>query len=258
MTKPQPWQASMEGLPNVTNRLLEHWQGLYQNRGKNVCRKIVFNIKSHDQGWGGERGTKKTYNNSWTWLDVGFENIRAYEESMQSHHLSYDSRLTDAETLPVQAVSEPDNANTETTFDPLRFRKFSTNSTHSNMINSLRTILPATVPTPAKSDMHIPNPTIPFAFHHPLLPSSLCLQKNLVSERTVQSNTITWRCTDNIHPESQEGDELEAKGRGRKTLDGEFVRGLQAGDCVTVWAKARFPGWSCWVESVGVEVFWAV
>lgn len=106
--------------------------------------------------------------------------------------------------------------------------------------------------------MHISNPSVPFSFHHPLLPSSLCLQKNRVSEKSTQTNIITWRCTDDIHPESQEGDELEEKGRGRKTLDGEFVRGLQPGDCVTVWAKARFPGWSCVVESIGVEVYWAV
>jgi len=65
----------------VTNKLLEYWQSRYPFRGKQACRKVVFNIKSHDQGWGGEHGTKHTYKNAWSWLDVGIETLRTHEES---------------------------------------------------------------------------------------------------------------------------------------------------------------------------------
>ena len=37
------------------------------------CRRIVFTIRSHDQGWGGDPGDAGTYNGSWTWFEVGLE-----------------------------------------------------------------------------------------------------------------------------------------------------------------------------------------
>jgi hypothetical protein len=37
------------------------------------CRKIVFTIRSRDQGWGGSRGDHYTYHGSWTWFEAGLE-----------------------------------------------------------------------------------------------------------------------------------------------------------------------------------------
>jgi hypothetical protein len=37
------------------------------------CRRIVFTIRSRDQGWGGEPDTQGTYNSSWTWFEAGLE-----------------------------------------------------------------------------------------------------------------------------------------------------------------------------------------
>lgn len=51
---------------------------------------------------------------------------------------------------------------------------------------------------------------------------------------------------------------LERDGRGRRTGDGEFVRSLQLGDVVTVWAKARFPAWANNVNKITVDVYFAV
>lgn len=39
----------------------------------NPVRKIVFRIKSRDQGWGGEVDKKGTYKGSWTWFEAGLE-----------------------------------------------------------------------------------------------------------------------------------------------------------------------------------------
>ena len=79
---------------------------------------------------------------------------------------------------------------------------------------------------------------------------------------------MVWSYTDDIiYPPSEESDEpvdirvvseLEECGRGKSTGDGEFVRNLKLGDIVTVWAKARFPGWTNHVERVKVDVYWAV
>lgn len=95
-------------------------------------------------------------------------------------------------------------------------------------------------------------------FKHELVPSELCLQKNVVAKRTLKTHVVTWKYNDNIDPNSLAGDALEDRGRGRMTATGEFVRSLKPGDTVTVWAKARFPGWLNAVGEVKIDVFWAV
>jgi hypothetical protein len=49
------------------------------NLVKNPCRKIVFTIRSHDQGWGGDPQNKGTYKGSYTWFDAGLERFDAAE-----------------------------------------------------------------------------------------------------------------------------------------------------------------------------------
>lgn len=46
----------------------------------NPVRKIVFTIKSKDQGWGGEPGTRHTYKSSWTWFEAGLERFDANQK----------------------------------------------------------------------------------------------------------------------------------------------------------------------------------
>lgn len=79
-------------------------------------------------------------------------------------------------------------------------------------------------------------------------------------DRTNKEHRVVWSYTDDI-PHStltQLGLSLEERGRGKATGNGEFVRNLKLGDIVTVWAKARFPGWVNYVENVKVDVYWAV
>jgi hypothetical protein len=40
-------------------------------------RKVVFTIRSHDQGWCSEPENRKTYNGSWTWFEAGLEKFDA-------------------------------------------------------------------------------------------------------------------------------------------------------------------------------------
>ncbi len=54
------------------------WVGLPDHMLEHPCRKIVFTITSHDQGWGGDNPEdRRTYNNSWTWFEVGLERFDA-------------------------------------------------------------------------------------------------------------------------------------------------------------------------------------
>ena len=94
--------------------------------------------------------------------------------------------------------------------------------------------------------------------HHKLLHDPAhTIQCNKRANREPQTHTVTWSSGDNIHPESAAADDLVAQGRGRETGTGEFVRGLKVGDAVSVWVKARFPGWSNHVKRAEVDVYWA-
>lgn len=99
-----------------------------------------------------------------------------------------------------------------------------------------------------------------FGPDHPLLlPSKTKLQVNPKRVGQTQNHSITWRYTDDIESDSPEAFEIDRmKGRGRETLDGRVVRGLDIGDSIAVWARARFPGWQNHVHWASVRVFWAL
>lgn len=103
-----------------------------------------------------------------------------------------------------------------------------------------------------------PNANNPLMFKHALNPDTKYLQKNKTATSATQEHTIVWRFNDDIHPESPEAEELEAQGRGKETANGEFVRNLKIGDVVTIWAKARYPGWANTVEETSMDVYWTV
>ncbi|KAH6604446.1 hypothetical protein Trco_007892 [Trichoderma cornu-damae] len=84
------------------------------------------------------------------------------------------------------------------------------------------------------------------------------IKRNMTAFGKWQLHVVTWSYLDDIAPDSEGGQALEAKGRGRGTGDGKFVRQLQVGDVVTVWGKARFGAWVNHIESVRIYVFWAI
>lgn len=98
-----------------------------------------------------------------------------------------------------------------------------------------------------------------FRYTHPLQPNDQwTIQQNKRATSQWQDHKVTWHYLDNVKADSDEGKKLEDVGRGRETGDGSFVRDLKMGDVITVWGKARFPGWVNTVERVKVEVYWAV
>jgi len=85
------------------------------------------------------------------------------------------------------------------------------------------------------------------------------LVRNRTAHKETQKRVITWSHTDNISPDDAAARSvLDACGRGLSSGDGEFVRGLKVGDTVTVWARARFPGWENVIEYCQIDVYWAV
>jgi len=163
------------------------------------CRKIEFQLWSHDQGWGGEY--PGTYRDSYSWFDVGIQKLQA----------------------PIFA----DNIIEWPAY--LFFEEFDEE--------------PCSIPA---------DPARPF------LPHDTTLQKNIVAKSQTTEHTVVWHFLDSHDEESAEAIEAAKLGRGPQSLDGKFVRNMQAGDCITLWARARFPGWENHVQKAKITVYWAV
>ncbi|KAG4432729.1 hypothetical protein IFR05_011785 [Cadophora sp. M221] len=219
-----PWQDSAALPQDITEDMKARWASESHIRGEFSCRKIVFTLASHDQGWGGEAGHHGTYKGSFTWFDVGKERI----------HLSQDISFTTLEQQEVFPTLLPEHGSPEWTKE--------------------NTPLACTVET-LEPKVH---PHFPLRFEHPLLPTLDCLQKNRTATKEAEEYKIIWTCNDYVDPDSLEGKALDEQGRGRNTASGQFVRDMKVGDIVTVWAKARFPGWVNTIETVRIDVYWAV
>ncbi|OJJ31851.1 hypothetical protein ASPWEDRAFT_116823 [Aspergillus wentii DTO 134E9] len=156
------------------------------------CRKIIFSISAHDQGWGGHGDGESIFNGSFTWFDTEIIPFTPFS----------DQRLEDT-NVPERQHFGPDHPN--------------------------------------------------------LLPREDKLQSNPIANDETQHYTITWHHLDNIQPDSDEAEEIKlSQGRGRATLDGSQVRGLEIGQSIALWARARFGGWANHVDGASIRVFWSV
>lgn len=224
MNPPKPVQLPepSEAAKSATDDLLKGWTSTNPIRGK-PCRKIVFTIHSHDQGWGGRYQDRGTFNGAFTWFDVGLERLEACDPSS--------SQSSDIQRFPVTTPT----SNMSNTSGPQETETFCT----------LRTISP-----PISEEGK---------FNHPFLPQPNHLVRNRTATKTLQKHVITWSRSDDISPDSPAADsDLENEGRGKASGNGEFVRNLKVGDVVTIWSRARFPMWANTLEYCQIDVYWAV
>lgn len=194
-----------------------------------------------DQGWGGDYKDHGTYNGSFTWLDVGRERARAIDK-YKSETLEGSAELPQ----PKKQRKEGSESDVEKT-----------------LAWNLESVDPPlkTNVSPAGRQAWLDEENrvrMAVGLEHPFLPHDKTLQKNLVAKKEAVDYTIVWRWDDDIDAESDDAEELQKAGRGKATGNGEFVRSLEVGDVVTLWARARFPGWSITVIDVEVDMFWAV
>ncbi|KFY29561.1 hypothetical protein V494_08662 [Pseudogymnoascus sp. VKM F-4513 (FW-928)] len=234
----------------ATSALYSVWAQASQPRDSRPCRKIVFKFRSRDQGWGGDYNDRGTYNGSFTWLDVGRERARVVDNN-ESELLKPGAQWKDG---PLSDVENTLSWNLESIVPPLKEEGPPEKSVAQDSLGPSATQY-------SDSDAQIPEvggSRSPAVLHHPFLPHDKTLQKNRTATDTAEDYTIVWRYDDEIDAESIEAEELRKAGRGGATGNGEFVRSLEVGDVITVWARARFPGWSNFVEDVKVDIFWAV
>jgi hypothetical protein len=210
----------------MTLELLNQWKTQSLPRGDHPCRKVVFTIKSRDQGWADTREFCGTYKGSYTWFDVGLEKLQAIDKNMCTHEIQMAQGFI--EKFPLESGYNNSKAGRSIYCD-------------------LCTMQPSVIGEP-------PN----YTFDHPSIPTGYRLQSNRTGTREVKEHVIILAHDDCINPFCSEGDQLEQVGRGRHTGNGDFVRSLQIGDIITFWARARFPGWTNQVKEVKIDVYWAV
>ncbi|PGH17203.1 hypothetical protein AJ79_01341 [Helicocarpus griseus UAMH5409] len=76
------------------------------------------------------------------------------------------------------------------------------------------------------------------------------VQNNRVSERTTHTHRILWVPDDEHRREEQTEDDGSGSGEG-------FVRALQPGDVIFLWARAMYPNWANYVEKAMIEVIYS-
>ncbi|KAI9843041.1 MAG: hypothetical protein M1837_006672 [Sclerophora amabilis] len=220
-----------EGIERTERSDLQDWA---PPRGEHPCRKIVFELASHDQGFGGSREDKGAYSHSWTWFDAA---VAAPDRNLPVRAHS----TTTGPTLPASAGSS--TTNTSSTDSDIDIDSdFDSDQADEDRQEE-----------EGKADEKPPPPK-----KHPFLPPSTLVQSNAVAERETKRHTVTWSWDDDSKADSLTADEAESSGRGRDTVNGRFVRELKIGDSVELWARARFPAWSNHVEEASVRVYWAV
>ncbi|KAF8458310.1 hypothetical protein BGX38DRAFT_1326218 [Terfezia claveryi] len=258
--------SDLSFLERDTASVLEQWAKHSIPRGKNPCRKIVFTLNSMDQGWGGRPEHHGTYKDSYTWFDVGLERFTALkcsesEDWVQTEvqrDISFAAQGRDdgrwlarpegrvewiASSVPLTNVPPPSPI--EPTIHP--HPPPTPQSPGTYLKYNLLTIIPETI----VDSEHL-------RLHHPFLPPATGLQKNVMGRAQKKIHTITWSYDDNVNPDSADAEDLELHGQGKQSMTGNFVRCLNVGDVVTLWARARFPGWRNIVEQVSMDVYWAV
>jgi hypothetical protein len=183
------------------------------------CRRIVFTIRSHDQGFSNEAGNRGTHNGSWTWFEAGLERW---------------CKSSPAQTSP--AGQEPQQ-----------------NQHPSLNLDNLCTVFPEVEwDSEVQQDYVFNHPLNPR--DDLKVQCNVTAERETVQHRVVWSYTDDI----NPERDVEAGAKLAEQGRGKATGDGKFVRDLRLGDVVTLWAKARFPLWANFVESARMDVYYAV
>lgn len=213
----------------------QEWIRSPTNSVQHPCRKIVFTITSHDQGWAhNARNDRGSYRGSWTWFEAGLE------------------RFDKNATRPNDASEEKaphQQAEAQNEGGP--------SSSEKNIPSGDSELPEPYLPVYSLRSIHPPVEEDRAAFHHGLMPSDdLTIQLNRTATSGARTHKVVWSWNDDVNPLTSQ--QLKEVGRGGQTGAGDFVRDLKLGDVVTVWAKSRFGGWANHVDSVKLDVYWAL
>jgi hypothetical protein len=198
-------------------------------RGENPFRKVEFDIESHDQGWCSSFDPRwGPYDGSFTWFDAYVEHPMVSQTDGSLAPITEDGAISPA------GLKWNDSFHTKSSFE-LQLDS-----------GRIRLMCPD-YPTNKELD--------------PPTNKSTHLSRNCRADITPQRHNTTW--------DFLEEDELsvsallqiyKGKGKGTAGVDGpgQIIRDLKAGDTISVWARARYPGWVNYVNKVTITVSWAI
>jgi hypothetical protein len=197
-------------------------------RQQALCRKIVFQIWSHDQGTSSYRAHWGTYENVHSWIEAGVDHVRATND-------------VEGTELPARMLWIPKDISFYRTPGDSEDIPGENNDSDADSMGVSRSGESQEVLFRIDPD------------------AQLGLQRNVHADRDTYHHTITWYYSDGTADDPRPpmiGDEAEPEGANLQ--GGGFVRDLRVGDCVTIWAKAQYPNWANTIERAQIDVYWAI
>lgn len=199
-------------------------------------RKVVFRIRSHDQGWTTDERSGP-FIAAKTWFDVGIERFDA-DHSCEIIYSNYKSIGVSKGFSNIEVTNylfAGERCADERQLSLCKLRPIEP------QINSKKI-----------------NGEIIHEYAHVDEFSRWEIQRNKVAEPAWIDYEITWTCKDVVSPKSPAAQRLTEEGKGQMDGDGQFVRSLELGDVITIWGKARDRAWVNSVESAQIDIYWAI
>jgi len=189
----------------------------------NRVRKLVFKVKSRDQGWSSNAG-RGTFVGSYSWLEVELWRRKVAKPESGTEGQSSSDTQTRMTTESVTTEPELSTIQHDETND------------HE---------------TDHDDENH----------GYERLGEPELLQRNRHADRNFGEYEIVWDWQKDQLSDS-DPEKWEANGEGwykdGHYQNGAFVRKLRGGDEIRIILASQFPGWACRVASCEVELFWAV
>ncbi|KAF2670342.1 hypothetical protein BT63DRAFT_235582 [Microthyrium microscopicum] len=184
-------------------------------------RRVVLRIEAHDQGWCDDTGIHGTFSGSFTWFEA-----RIYRD--------------EGGTAPLEEILPNGISNTETIRGPWGG-------------HAMTNVTRAATPMDHRIDPDDYNEALESQGWQTVKngeSSEWLVARNRVARRQSGPMTVTW------DPDN-EGEEIAwpLDGCG---VGGGFVRSLQRGDRIGIWARSKYGGWMNNVVSVEVDVYHSI
>ncbi|KAK6355259.1 hypothetical protein TWF696_004374 [Orbilia brochopaga] len=212
-------------------------------------RKLVFTLRSGDQGWSSWRGDRGTYRGCWSWVDV---------ELWRPTSASTTTTIPPNNTASTSATAAASAATTSTDYDAdgdyVTANEFtdvtegidSEDDSDDNNGNDKKD-------QKNEDGKELIGTYLLQRNKHAAPPETRVIEWDYQTDELPDDDDAKWE--DGTINEEGQRDRWHRDGR---MANGAFVRELKGGDEVRVVMRARYPGWSCSVEKCEVECWWAV
>ncbi|KAI0636395.1 hypothetical protein C8Q77DRAFT_1051203 [Trametes polyzona] len=197
------------------------------------AKSVVWDLESHDQGWGGERGG--TFHGAYSWFDAIIIRPRADREADGDEPLGLDaggesgSSEPTATSLEEQLRALAHESQPKSIFD----RMFCSPEDVAPTLSSLGYMLVTHGEGEGASAVWL-------------------VQRNRVAEDTFQEYHVEW---DGRPHDAAEAELAHENGYG---LGEGLLEVLGPGDIVGLWMRALYPGWANSVKSASVKILYDV